>query len=456
MEMENGLVTMFAGARRFALAVCALTLGACALAATAPAEASPTPSSTVSSSPKTPTTKSGLPVPSAASLRLTDLAGALIAQGRGAYADTYSSAVLDQAHDQVILYATDTTRAAALVQTAKLAHPGIATGLVRIVRSAYSEKALDARIVQILAGYGAPTTANLTIYSASPATDGSGIDLGVKPSAVTQVRTEMAANVVAGAAIPVTVTAGFLVSPASATWRWNDSYPFVGGDVLLGNAYSGRGHSQCTAGLAAENSAGRDYLLTADHCFVTGSKVWGDGDPYGDFTPTLNFGDYVGVDIGGYFLYDEALIDTGKYNGAGTVSLEADTPAPTYYQVTSDDLPAGMGQGVCQDGAHSYFTGHGVPCNAVVCLLDDYTPVQFPDGHWYSVDGVLTRSTGYIETAGDSGALVFDVTGASTRNALGMLEGGYYNNQDGYNYMLYVRVTDVLNYYHLHLNPNNY
>jgi hypothetical protein len=82
-------------------------------------------------------------------------------------------------------------------------------------------------------------------------------------------------------------------------WRWNDSYPLVSGDVLIADGIGGvnGAHSQCTAGLTAENSAGRDYLVTADHCFVTGYQVWGDGGPYGDLN-NFDSGDYFGVDIG--------------------------------------------------------------------------------------------------------------------------------------------------------------
>src|ERR1700722_3120947 len=139
--------------RRFAFAVgCALTLGACAIAATAPAKASPASTgsaaapSTGDPLAKAPAPEYRLPVPSAGSLRMADLAGALIAQGDGAYADTYSDVVLDKAHDQVILYATNTARAAALVRAAARAQPGIRTGMVRIARSAYTGKALAAGI----------------------------------------------------------------------------------------------------------------------------------------------------------------------------------------------------------------------------------------------------------------------------------------------------------------------
>jgi hypothetical protein len=350
----------------------------------------------------------------------------------------------------VLLYATDATRAAALVQAAARAHPAIATGLVRIVRAAYSEKTLHARIMQIMAGNATATAADLTIYGASPATDGSGIDLSVKPSAVAQVGMEMTANAAAGA-IPVTVTPGTPVRFDSVYWRWNDSYPLVSGDVLLGNGHGG-GHTQCTSGLAAENSAGRDYLLTADHCFKTGSQVWGEGaTPPGNWNSYADFGNYFGVDIGGYDTYDEALIDTGKYNGVGTTSLEADQPAGTYYQVTSD-FGAGVGQGLCQDGTHSYYDFSDVPCNAVVYKTDYMFTGQWDDGTTHTADGVLTRSTGYIAEPGDSGALVFDVTGAATRNAVGMVSAGW--SAGVYNYMLYVRATDVLSHYNLHLNPN--
>ena len=442
-------MTRFPGARRFAFAAsCALTLGACGIAAIAPAEASPPSPGAAASPAKVPALQSGVPVPSAASLRMAALAGALIEQGDGAYADIYSDVVLDEAHGKVLLYATSTTRAAALVSAAARAHPGIRTGLVRIVRSRYSLRTLEARINQIMPGNAHVSAADLIIYSASAAADGSGIVLSVKPSAVTHMRTGMAAKAVTGA-IPVTVTPGAPFRAATTYWRWNDTYPFVSGDALLADGIGAPngGHNFCTAGLMAQNSAGRDYLITADHCFVTGYQVWGDGGSYGDLNST-SFGNYVGVDIGGYDRFDEALIDTGKYNGAGVVPLEADSPAGTYYDVTSD-FNAGVGQGVCQDGAFSYFSGHGVPCSAVVYSAYTTAPVDWPDGTTHIVAGYQSRSTGYVAQQGDSGALVFDVTGSSTRNALGMASG--ISNYNGYNWLLYTRASDVLGHYNLRL-----
>jgi hypothetical protein len=79
------------------------------------------------------------------------------------------------------------------------------------------------------------------------------------------------------------------VQGSSTYWRWNDTYPLVSGYVLIADGTGGMNgaHSLCTAGLTAANSADRDYLITADHCFVTGYQVWGDGGPYGDLS---NFG----------------------------------------------------------------------------------------------------------------------------------------------------------------------
>jgi hypothetical protein len=69
----------------------------------------------------------------------------------------------------------------------------------------------------------------------------------------------------------------------------------------------------------------------------------------------------------------------------------------------------------------------------------------------HTVDGVSTRGTGYVGTEGDSGALVFDVTSSTTRNALGMASG--ISTSGGYNWLFYVRSSDVLGHYKLHLAP---
>jgi hypothetical protein len=75
--------------------------------------------------------------------------------------------------------------------------------------------------------------------------------------------------------------------------------------------------------------------------------------------------------------------------------------------------------------------------------------LEWHDGTVHTVDGIATRSTAYVGTEGDSGALVFDVTGSTTRNALGMASG--ISSYGGYNWLFYVRATDVLGHYDLHL-----
>ncbi|HEV3170247.1 MAG TPA: hypothetical protein VGZ32_07905 [Actinocrinis sp.] len=141
----------------------------------------------------------------------------------------------------------------------------------------------------------------------------------------------------------------------------------------------------------------------------------------------------------------------GRYNGGGTNSDEADQPVNTWYAVTSDAYSYN-GDGVCQDGARSYYTGHGVPCSTVVYNEDYTTNLTWDDGTVHTVRGVLGRTTGYASTQGDSGALVFVVTGASTRQARGQVSAG--GSAGGYNLLFWTEAPDILNHYNLHLNPH--
>lgn len=374
---------------------------------------------------------------------LRALADALGEQGRGSFADTYSNLFIDQAHHQVVLYATDKARAAALVKAAKKAHPGIDTGLERTVGARFTKTAIDAQLAAIVAAHPATTAADITIDSAAAAPDGSGILVTATPHGMAALKTEMTA-MTAKTAIPVTVTAG---SPITAmSWRWNDGRPEIGGDVLLGNARGG-GRAQCTAGLAAEDSNGRDYLITADHCFTTGSGAYGEGDAVGNFGFT--FGSQFGTVTSDQNVeFDSEAIDTGLYNGAGSNSDEADQPQGKWYAVNSYAYSYN-GDSVCQDGARSYYTGHGVPCGIVVNNQDIYYSYVWDDGSAHTSRGV-SGTAGYAVTQGDSGALVFTINGSSTRQARGQVSA----ESNGGSTLYWVEATDIFNHLGLHLNPH--
>jgi hypothetical protein len=84
--------------------------------------------------------------------------------------------------------------------------------------------------------------------------------------------------------VPVKMSPGAPVT--SSTWRWNDAPAFIGGDVLTSDARKSGYWAQCTSSLAAYDSSGEEYLITADHCFPKGANVTGEGDAVGSFKGT--------------------------------------------------------------------------------------------------------------------------------------------------------------------------
>ncbi|GAA1952365.1 hypothetical protein [Kitasatospora viridis] len=374
---------------------------------------------------------------------LHDLAASIDEQGRKtAFSDTYSNIYVDQTRDQVIVYTTDPKHGTAIAAAAKTAHAGVDTSKVKYVSAKYTKKQIDASLDKIMGANKPAKGAKPEIYSAAEAPDGSGIQIQAAPSAVDHVKALLAGN-----DIPVTVTAGQAQATLD-TWRWNDNAPFIGGDVLIGQSHKAGYTANCTAGLAAEDNAGNDYLITADHCFATSSStsVYGEGDAVGSWG--YSHGNFIGIVTADNPGWDAQTIATSGASGSGTNSDEADTPNGQWYAVPSDAYSYN-GEQVCQDGAVSYYNGHGVPCGIKVINQDIRWAVTWNDGTNATIRGVEGQSSGYVATEGDSGALVFTVTGSNTRQARGIVSGGFDANT-----LLWTEAPDILNAFGLHLNPH--
>ncbi|MFF0001647.1 chymotrypsin family serine protease [Streptomyces avermitilis] len=371
---------------------------------------------------------------------LNAVANALGEQGRGAFADTYSDLHIDEDHGFVTLYATDSTRAAKLVSAAEHAHPTIDTALIRVQHADYSRKVLDREIDKIFPLGTVKDASKEVYYGAAPNVDGSGLTVEVKPSALRRVKAQ--GTRLDG--IPVTYVPGKVKTAAS--WRWNDSRPQIGGDVLIGNSRKSGYAEQCTSGIAAENSRGRDYLITAAHCYPNGAGVYGEGGS----TPghwTYTKGNYFGKVTSTKDEWDAQLIDSGLYNGRGFNSDEADKPSGKWYAVNNYAYSY-YGQKVCQDGARSYYNGKGVPCN-ITTVRDDYRyTMTWEDGSTHHVRGVQGHGT-YTCTQGDSGGLVFTINDGSHRQARGIVSAN-----SGTDDIYWTEATDILHSFGLKLNPH--
>ncbi|MEO8827392.1 hypothetical protein [Lapillicoccus sp.] len=385
---------------------------------------------------------------------LRAVADALGDQGRTAFADTYANLALNSDTNTVTLYVTSLPRGVHLVAAAKAANPSIDTGVVRVVKAKFTKQHVDATIARIMGSKSLES--GYSIISAAAAPDGSGVqvvssdpraDGGNTPSATTADAQawRAAAQTALGGDVDLTIAAGSPITPTQ--WRWNDTVPFIGGDVALGTGVRSGYRDQCTTGLAAENSAGSDYITVAAHCFPNGSNVYGEGDATGNFG--YNYGHYIGRVVSVNTHWDAALVYTGRSGGAGSNSDEADQPTGRWYRVNSYAYSYN-GDLVCQDGARSYYTGHGVPCGIKVINQDITYNESWDNGAVYSVRGVEGyASSGYAVRAGDSGALVFTVTGSSTRQARGQVSA-----QTDSAHMFWTEAPDVFGAFSVHLNPH--
>jgi hypothetical protein len=140
---------------------------------------------------------------------LQTIADALDGQ-KGAFSATFSNLALSDSRDQVILYATNAARAAAMIAAAKRAHPAIDTGRIRYVHADFTWTAITAEMGAIMAS-ASHSGPGQTIFSAAEMPNGDGILVTAKPSAVAKLRAGLLRTDSEKSGIPITVTAG---SPA--------------------------------------------------------------------------------------------------------------------------------------------------------------------------------------------------------------------------------------------------
>ncbi|MDH6129204.1 hypothetical protein [Kitasatospora sp. GP82] len=89
-----------------------------------------------------------------------------------------------------------------------------------------------------------------------------------------------------------------------------------------------------------------------------------------------------------------------------------------------------------------------MPCGINVTNHDVYYNITWDDGTVITVRGVQGQSSGWTAEHGDSGALVFTVSGSTTRQARGIMSAG------GGGTVYWTEAPDILNSWNLHLNPH--
>ncbi|MFC1405062.1 MULTISPECIES: hypothetical protein [Streptacidiphilus] len=151
----------------------AVSIAAPTSGAMRPAGAKPCPTADQWQGAPAPTAVSGTPMNTPQAEALSQAVGA---QGRAGFADVYGSQITDFPAGRVALCVTDLARGHALALAAERAAPGIDLSRLDLYLCPYSQRTLDGAVHKVMAALDARgELAGFPIYSASPATDASGV-----------------------------------------------------------------------------------------------------------------------------------------------------------------------------------------------------------------------------------------------------------------------------------------
>lgn len=194
--------------------------------------------------------------------------------------------------------------------------------------------------------------------------------------------------------------------------RQADVAPWNGGDFI----YTGSGIPYCTSGPPVHSQGtGKDYLLTAGHCWDNGTPVYnGWHDPNGalhgsgTFMGTAKYSDY---DANSNL--DAAFVEV--LSGASTLDWRTSASSTAQVNVSPS---LGGGASVCASGAYE-----GEVCGAQInAAFDGYC---YFDGT-FKVCGIVRAAKAGIAVAGsgDSGGPIYRVTPSGGLDVAGIVKGG--------------------------------
>ncbi|WP_406290674.1 hypothetical protein [Embleya sp. NBC_00896] len=361
---------------------------------------------------------------------LRDLADAVATVGASSEKGSYAGVRIEGGTRSVTLYLTDTGRKSAVVDAARKLDPAIDPAFLRVKQAAHTRGELEAARGRLT---DATRRLGITITGIAAPQDGSGLrvdapDPDAVRRALAMVPASRTASALDEAGVPVeTAQEDALV----ATSRARDTAPWMAGAKLTNN-YG----ASCTSGLPTVRiSDGRPFLVTAAHCFSNGNSV---------YTGSQNGGrNYVGQVTARANHVDAIAIDT-KATGR-TWSWEWDGPQNSNkaYKVTSVRNSTERDPAVCHDG---YTSG-------VVCGIK----VKDADYMWWMDDDLVfgvkgERSAGTSARPGDSGGLVFAISGSTTRQARGIVSAVGLSND---RIMVWPEAPEILYNFGLRMAPTS-
>ncbi|WP_030194273.1 hypothetical protein [Streptomyces sp. NRRL S-87] len=346
--------------------------------------------------------------------------------GRGALADVYTQVELAPDYRSVNVYLTDPGRRAALLDAVRRADPGADPRLLTVRKAAKSAARLRQEIDALRARPDLP----FRITLAASAVDGSAVELAVDdvPAARRYLASPAVAHrLAAEGAAPVRVRQAPAAVPLS---RWNDSAPFYAG-AALGPAFGSSAY--CTSGIPAVSTwDGRQWLVTAGHCYNAGDTVATAGGTY------VGRVEYKLPEI------DSAFIETPTYRRTWD-----GVDANGYTRYLNGVRNVAVGDFTCQLGYNS----------KVVCNI---RTVYAGNASW-NVNGTtvwgsygVPHSGGVVGRGGDSGGPVIYVNDPDSRQLNGIVSVGFGcdANKVCSTGLGWVDVANIFNRFAIKLNPS--
>jgi hypothetical protein len=315
--------------------------------------------------------------------------------GQGERSDIYTQVEMAADYRKVNVYLTDVRRGGEFLSAVRRSSPKADTRLINIVQGKKSRHELRKEIDKLTSRSDLPFTVTL----AGTSVDGGTIELAVDDPGAAQAyfgSPAVAGRRAAASATPVKVRQAPAATPLS---RWNDSSPFYAGAAL--GPGSG-GQSYCTSGIPAVSTwDGRQWLVTAGHCYGVGTSVYTAG------------GNYVGrVEFRKPEL-DASFIEapTNRYTWDGT-------DATGYTRYLNGVRNVAVGDFTCQLGYNS----------KVVCNI---RTVYAGNASW-NISGTTVWGSygvphygGVVGRGGDSGGPVIYINDPNSRQLNGIVSAGW-------------------------------
>ncbi|MET9856738.1 hypothetical protein ABZY57_27835 [Streptomyces sp. NPDC006450] len=346
--------------------------------------------------------------------------------GQGERADVYTQVEMASDYRSVHVYLTDVRRGREFLSAVRRTNPEADTRLIKVVQGKKSRQQLKEEINELTERTDLPFKVSLAGTSA----DGGTIELAVDDPGAAQgylASPAVAERRSAASATPVEVRQAPAATPLT---RWNDSAPFYAG-AALGPAFGVQ--SNCTSGIPAVSTwDGRQWLVTAGHCYNVGNSVWAAG------------GNYIGrVEFKRPEL-DAAFIEapTNRYTWDGT-------DATGYTRYLNGVRNVAVGDFTCQLGYNS----------KVVCNI---RTVYAGNASW-NINGTTVWGSygvphygGVVARGGDSGGPVIYINDPNSRQLNGIVSAGWGcdANKVCSTGMAWVDVWSIFNGFAIKLNPS--